>query len=162
MKSLLTVRMPSLVHECTVESVRDYITQELKSLGKGPGKGAELARKIHSRGSATILFKKSSAEELYGGRKDPDVQFGYEGASYPGMILEVVYTSGRPLEEAADFYIGGSDGAIRAVLGIDIAYNAECASVSLWRTCDLDSNELLVDPILENQVSLEMSANDLS
>ncbi|MCJ1387778.1 hypothetical protein MMC18_000621 [Xylographa bjoerkii] len=69
-----------------------------------------------------------------GARHDPDKEFGYEGAQYPGVVIEIAYSQRKKnLSKLADHYIVESCGQINIVVGIELDYKgSKSATVSLW------------------------------
>jgi hypothetical protein len=50
--------------------------------------------------------------------------------------VEISYSQdGKDLDKLAWQYIQGSNGNIKAVIGIDISYGAKASTVSIWRPC---------------------------
>jgi hypothetical protein len=137
--------MPSATHEQFIESITGEISRSLRTLASADADAdadppcANFARQINSHGSASIYF----ADDY--GRHDPDGAFGHRGALFPGVVLEVSYSQKRrDLSRLADDYILGSDGSIKAVVGLDIEYQgkgkgkgnekgSKLATLSVWR-----------------------------
>ncbi|ELR06578.1 hypothetical protein VC83_06264 [Pseudogymnoascus destructans] len=144
------LRMPTALHETFIANIVEEIQIQLKSI-QGPA--ASFAKKISSRGSTSIKFR----DEEYG-KHDPDAQFQYLEAPYPGVVIEVSYSQKRKdLARLADDYILGSDSDIRAVVGLDIEYSANKeATLSVWRpnieTNDAGEKELVAQQTITNQV----------
>lgn len=142
--------MPTVLHEKFIASIVEEIQTRLGSV---EGESANFAKKISSRGSASIKF----TDQDYG-RHDPDAQFQHSKAQYPGVVIEVSYSQKRrDLERLADDYILGSDSDIRVVVGLDIEYKADKkATLSVWRpnivTNKAGEKELITQQILRNQV----------
>ena len=70
----------------------------------------------------------------HGARHDPDKEFGYEGAQYPGVVIEIAYSQRRKnLSKLADHCIVESWGQINIVVGIELDYKgSKSATVLLW------------------------------
>lgn len=101
----------------------------LRSISKRDGQSAQFAKEVESDGSAAIDFEGSQF-----GSHDPDGQFRRSEANYPGVVLEVAYPQkAKDLPYLADEYILGSDGDIRAVIGIKLEYKESSkATLSVW------------------------------
>lgn len=144
--------MPTALHEIFIANIVGEIQNQLKSI-QSPA--ASFAEKVSSYGSASLKFR----DEEYG-KHDPDAQFQYSEAPYPGVVIEVSYSQKRKnLPRLADDYILGSDGDIRAVVAIDIEYGANKeAALSVWRpnteTNDAGEKELVAQQTITNQVCI--------
>jgi hypothetical protein len=139
--SKFVLRMPSLIHEQFIRRVVEEITSQLQNLTSTDPQSSAFAQDILSSGSTTLDFGSEY------GRHDPDGSFRHRRAQYPGVVLEVAYSQGgRELRHLADDYILGSDGNIRAVVGVNIGYSdtkakskgrasrrGEAATISVWR-----------------------------
>jgi hypothetical protein len=80
---------------------------------------------------------------------DPDAAFGHPQDSYPGVVLEVVYSQKmKAMNYIAEEYILGSHGSIRAVIALDLDYHrSKRVTLSVWRpeiVKDEDGSERLV------------------
>lgn len=96
----------------------------------------EFASRIESARSSRILLRERTSETgeiCYPLRRQPDEQFQYRSAAYPGVVIEVSYSQdGKNLRRLAQDYILYSNGDIKLVIGIDINDAKDC-TVSLWR-----------------------------
>jgi hypothetical protein len=123
------LRMPTPLHEVVVRRVTRDILCQLDSIAERNDLSGEFARNIEDTGSSRLTFPDSDY-----GPHDPDGSFQHIGARYPGVIIEVSYSQKRKdLPRLADDYILGSDGNIRAVIGLDIEYRGKMATLSVWR-----------------------------
>ncbi|KAH9203589.1 hypothetical protein DL95DRAFT_418924 [Leptodontidium sp. 2 PMI_412] len=119
---LLSVRMPTPVHDFFTASVADEISKQLEGISHRGDSSAEYAARIANGGCARIFLKEDNPD---GGtrvvhRREPDAQFQHRDAEYPGVVLED--------------YIQYSNGDIKVVIGIDIKYsNTKEATLSVWR-----------------------------
>ncbi|UKZ78688.1 hypothetical protein TrVFT333_006434 [Trichoderma virens FT-333] len=114
---LLTVRMPSPVHDIFSAQLAGEVHDWLKSITSCGGESGAFASKIVS-----------------GVRRQPDAQFQHEDAAYPGLVIEVSYSQdGKNLRKLAQDYILYSNGDIKTVVGIDINYGERESTVSVWR-----------------------------
>jgi hypothetical protein len=122
--------MLTVLHETIIYSVVEELQLQLRSIASSRSRSAEFAQEVEAGGSATIDF----ADSEYG-RHDPDAQFRHSRAQYPGVVIEVSYSQKRrDLARLADDYILGSDGDIRAVVGLDVEYRgSKKATISVWR-----------------------------
>jgi len=76
---------------------------------------------------------------------------------YPGVVIPVSYSQKRQdLKGLADDYILGSNGNIRAVVGVDVDYRDKRAILSIWwpriQVNNSGEEELVVHQTLSNQV----------
>ena len=119
--------MPSLLHDQIIADVVDEIKFQLESI---QGESTGFAKEIRSPGSATINFH----DHEYG-KHDPDAQFRHPKGQYPGVVTDVSFSQkSKDLARLADDYILGSDGNIRAVVGLDVEYSgSKVATLSIWR-----------------------------
>lgn len=97
------------------------------------------AKQIKDGGSSRVLLMEGMTqgeepnESAVPPQRHPDGQFQHYQAAYPGVVLEVSYSQdGKDLERLAWEYIQGSNGDIKAVIGIDINYTKD-STISLWR-----------------------------
>jgi len=139
---LLAVRMPSTIHECFLEDVKDEIKSQLKAISHGGDSSAEFAAQIRSLGSARIFLMGEEDNLDRDGQviavfpqREPDGEFTHLNANYPGVVLEVSYAEhGKNLKKLAWQYIQSSNGNIKVVIGFDIKYgNTKEATLSIWR-----------------------------
>jgi hypothetical protein len=148
------LRMPTTIHERVIQFVVEEIVLQRNSIRERNDSSGEFARNIDNCGSPDITFPDPDY-----GPHGPDASFGYLGARYPGVIIEVSYSQKRKdSPRLADDYILGSNGNIRAIIGIDIEYRGKMATLSVWRPRvlinDDGSKELQVEQTVVNQVCL--------
>lgn len=125
--------MPTPVHELVSTSLANEINEQLQCVAKKGGRAGEFAAQIVNAGSSRILLAEI-AKDNTPLQRQPDAQFQNENAVYPGLVVEISYSQdGKNLDKLAWQYIQGSNGNIRAVIGIDIGYGAKASTVSLWR-----------------------------
>ena len=147
--------MPTRIHEVFLAKFVGDLERQLASIAGSESSSAIYARNIESHGSTTINFGDSEY-----GVHHPDNQFQYLNSPYPSVVIEVSYSQRRKeLRSLADDYILGSDGKIRAVVGVDIEYGmGKTATISVWRprvkSNDLGAKEL--DAVQVVQVCLWM------
>ncbi|KAK0655458.1 hypothetical protein B0T16DRAFT_397019 [Cercophora newfieldiana] len=136
--SLLTIRMPSPVHEFFKSLLAHHIQDQLKRIAEQGDEAGKFAAGIKDGCSSRIFLQENVSEEGLGVpeqvvRREPDGQFQHPDAAYPGVVLEVSYSQdGKNLKKLAYDYILRSNGDIRAVIGVDIN-DAKESTVSLWR-----------------------------
>ncbi|RYO76470.1 hypothetical protein DL766_010157 [Monosporascus sp. MC13-8B] len=132
---VLDIRMPTPVHELVSTSLADEINEQLRCIAKQGGRAGEFAAQIVNAGSSRILLAEIVKDNTPLQRQ-PDAQFQNENAVYPGLVVEISYSQdGKDLDKLAWQYIQGSNGNIKAVIGIDISYGAKASTVSIWRPC---------------------------
>ena len=146
--------MSAPIHELVICSVVEEIACQLKSIREGNDASGEFARKIKHTGSSRVTFPDSGY-----GPHDPDASFRHLKAKYPGIVIEVSYSQKRKdLRYLADDYILGSNGNIRAVVGLDIEYRGKMATLSVWQPRilinDDGSAELQAEQTVTDQVCL--------
>ncbi|KAH6714702.1 hypothetical protein BKA61DRAFT_605689 [Leptodontidium sp. MPI-SDFR-AT-0119] len=101
---LLSVRMPTPVHDFFTASVADEISKQLEGISRRGDSSAEYAARIASGGCARIFLKEDNPD---GGtrvvhRREPDAQFQHQDAEYLGVVLEVSYAQdGKDLKKLA-------------------------------------------------------------
>ncbi|KAF8864914.1 hypothetical protein BDZ45DRAFT_497209 [Acephala macrosclerotiorum] len=153
--SRFILRMPTPIHESVIKSVTEELQHQLRSISSGDGQSAEFAKEVESDGSATIDF-----EESQFGSHDPDGQFRHSEANYPGVVLEVAYSQkAKDLPYLADEYILGSDGDIRAAIGINLEYKETKATLSIWEP-RIVRNTVGEDELVAVQVVADQSFRD--
>ncbi|KAK0655270.1 hypothetical protein B0T16DRAFT_310992, partial [Cercophora newfieldiana] len=124
--SLLTIRMPSPVHEFFTNLLANEIRDQLKEIAERADKVGDFAGQIEYGGSSRVLLREGISDEGLGAtdhvvRREPDGQFQHPDAAYPGVVFEVPYSQdGKDLKKLASDYILRSNGDIKAVVGIDI------------------------------------------
>lgn len=147
--------MPTGIHEAFLEEFVEELKRQLASIARSESSSAIYARNIKSRRSTTISFGDSEY-----GVHQPDHQFQYLNSPYPSVVIEVSYSQhGKKLRSLADDYILGSNGKIRAVVGVDIEYGVgKTATLSVWRprvkSNDLGKKELDAEQVVTEQVCL--------
>jgi hypothetical protein len=149
-RKLLSIRMPTPVHEAFSRLLAEHLRHELDSISRNNEKARSFASNIRSVGSSRILLREGiDTRDSAWPRRQPDEQFQHKDATYPGVVIEVSYSQdGKALRRLAQEYILYSNGDIKLVLGIDINETAEC-TVSTWRpryiqAADEDIDELVV------------------
>jgi len=146
--------MPSRIHETFLGKVVGDLKQQLTSIASSESPSARFAQNIEADGSSDISF----GDPEYGNHQ-PDNQLQYSHSPYPGVVIEVSYSQKRKmLKRLADDYILGSYGNICVVVGLDIEYGGEEATLSLWRaqitTNYLGERELDAVQVVTDQVCL--------
>ena len=124
-ESELIIRMASALHEHMIYEIFFAIRTQLKNFTVLSGtraavRTAEIAKNIHSTGSAQLKFPRRKKNNL----KRPDQSFRHKGPchnNFPALIMEIAWSQ-TPLDLAklANEYIGS--GEIRTVIGIDLTY----------------------------------------
>ena len=159
---LLSVRMPTPVHDFFTASVANEISKQLEVIRHRRGAAAEFASRVASGGSARIFLKEDNLdrddqEPKVFHRREPDGQFQHCDAEYPGVVLEISYSQdGKDLKKLAWDYIQFSNGDIKVVIGIDIKYsNTKEATLSVWRPRYIreDGEELEILEVEEKIIS---------
>ncbi|KAI1419244.1 hypothetical protein F5Y12DRAFT_778999 [Xylaria sp. FL1777] len=136
---LLSIRMPTPVHEIVANSIANDIYDNIKAFQESPDHAGRFASRIVNVGSSRVFLREDVAEGQPGPptaalKREPDAQFQHQEAAYPGVVLEVSYSQdGKDLKKLAWDYIQYSNGDIKAVIGIDINYGSAPSTVSLWR-----------------------------
>jgi hypothetical protein len=119
--------MPRLLHDQLAASIVTNLQRQFDSIASGVGPAATFAENILNTNSATIEFIVSS--------HSPDASFKHVQAKYPGLVMEVSYSQKRQdLPRLAHDYITKSSGNIKVVVGIDLEYRGNMATLSVWRS----------------------------
>ena len=133
-RKCLTIRMPSPTHDYFATYFRDEICKELNKIASNRNDEAKpFAEKVISAlGSRVLLAETDDENDPI--KREPDIQFHYPGARYPGIVVEVSYSQdGKDLRRLAQDYILYSNGDIKLVIGVDLNYRGKPSTVSLWR-----------------------------
>ena len=148
-KNLVTVRMPTGIHEIFIASVEEAIHRQLRLIRDGSNGAALFAQKVHPTRSSEIYFPIGGALPNTKSKHEPDASFRHESARYPGVVIEVAYSQKRrSLRRLADDYLLDSDASVRVLVGLDIEYGnkgSRKATLSVWRPHVVhatDGNEL--------------------
>ncbi|KAJ5227780.1 hypothetical protein N7489_008488 [Penicillium chrysogenum] len=101
----------------------------------------------------------NNREQTYS-QRCPDASFMHEDAKYPGVILEVCYsTKIRAAADLADDYILDINGSVNAVIALNIEYRgSKEATISVWRP-----HQVTVDGLneLEAKAVIEMMSQEI-
>ncbi|KAJ6167283.1 hypothetical protein N7497_000126, partial [Penicillium chrysogenum] len=141
-RSRLTIRMPSPLHDI-------FFCKSDEAFG-------DFARKIEHISTSRIRLPNdaNNREQTYS-QRCPDASFMHEDAKYPGVILEVCYsTKIRAAADLADDYILDINGSVNAVIALNIEYRgSKEATISVWRP-----HQVTVDGLneLEAKAVIEM------
>jgi hypothetical protein len=175
------LRMPTTTHEFFRSSVVLEIQSQLEAIAAGTGKAAEFARAVKYRGSPKLQFPADEISEDSGdggsdGDKieekapskydahEPDAAFAHLDAQWPGIVIEVSFSQKeKELPDLAEDYILGSDGNIRAVIGLNIEYKqSKRATISVWRPQYIEQKDGQGELISEQTVFRQVSLNSRS
>ncbi|KAL7904309.1 hypothetical protein GGI35DRAFT_202664 [Trichoderma velutinum] len=130
--AILDIRMPSAVHEFFCAAFLNEISCQLSLISEKPGPAGEFASQIKNGGSSDIHLTTENGGPF---QRQPDGQFQHAEADYSGVVVEVAYSQDwESLERRAWEYIQGSDGDIKAVIGIEINRVRKLSTVTLWRS----------------------------
>jgi hypothetical protein len=169
----IILRMPSPIHDKFAASLVSSIEQEILRIGREYSKVRGFTSQLETEGSSRIILPYEEKQEngdpiLKELRRQPDGQFRFEGAEFPGVVLEVSYSQdGKQLSKLAKQYINYSEGNIKLVICIDINYGSIKSTVSLWKprfTPDPESDDpddyiLDYEQAIEAQVCSILSTN---
>ncbi|KAL9116476.1 MAG: hypothetical protein Q9187_007000 [Circinaria calcarea] len=112
----LVIRMPTEIHEYVGGSIIYDIRQQIDIIRTGNNSAAVLAQKIEYLELTSVILED-------GARRDPDKEFGYKGAKYPTVVVEISYSQRKKnLAKLADQYIVETSGQIQMVIGIKLNY----------------------------------------
>ncbi|KAF5021479.1 hypothetical protein F66182_6479 [Fusarium sp. NRRL 66182] len=159
-RGLIILRMTSPTHDTFVYSLSRSIDQEIQRVGRDNSQVSGFTSQIEGGGSSRIyLGDKEEQDEIPNClRRQPDGQFRFEGAEFPGVVIEVSYSQdGKQLSKLAKQYINYSEGNIKAVICVDINYGNTQSTVSLWKSQfnpDPESNDP-DDYILDYEQAIE-------
>jgi hypothetical protein len=135
-RSRLTIRMPSPLYDIFYTKVVSTISSQLTELQKSDKAFGDFARKIEHISTSRIRLPNNAnnREQTYS-QQCPDTSFMHEDAKYPGVILEVCYsTKIRATTDLADNYILDTNGSVNAIIALNIEYRgSKEATISVWR-----------------------------
>lgn len=80
----------------------------------------------------------------------PDAAYAHKRARFPGLVIEASHSQkSKDLPRIADNYILGSNGNIKMVVGLDLAYGkrSKLAKASIWRSKLTNVNDMAVLPM---------------
>jgi hypothetical protein len=141
-RNQLTVRMPTSLYDMFNLQIMDSIRKQLTDISNGSDQAAAFARKVTSKLSSRLFFPLEYNNPGRESKLEPDNSFQHRDAEYPGVIVEVSYSTKRKaLPFLADTYILDSNALVKVVIGFDIEYggeNSRKASLSTWR-CRVDT-----------------------
>jgi len=153
-RNQVVVRMPTPLHERFVVYVRDDYKDQFRFFASSTTleeSVARFAQYLLDMGSTDISFPpRTDSDSLQKSKNSPDISFKHKLAKWPGVIIEVSYSTKRKdLPKLADRYILGSTGSVQAVVGIDIEYQhpnqtqvkSREAVFSVWQPEYVQNNE---------------------
>jgi len=182
-RNQVVVRMPTPLHELFLEYVKRSIEDQLRSFASSTTLEESVihfAQCLRNGGSPDIFFPPRTDSGTYNTSKkssknSPDGTFHHKDAQWPGVILEVSYSTKRKdLPKLADKYILDSNASVRAVVGLDIEYkrpnqtqaNSREVVFSVWQPeivqndgCDL---ELVAAQKIKDQPFRDTQGNPIS
>ncbi|GKU13011.1 unnamed protein product [Fusarium langsethiae] len=133
-RSRLTIRMPSPTHDYFAAYFRDEICKELNEIASSRSDEAKPFAENVISALGSRVFLAETDDENGPIKREPDIQFHYPRARYPGIVVEVSYSQdGKDLRRLAQDYILYSNGDIKLVIGVDLNYRGKPSTVSLWR-----------------------------
>lgn len=109
--------------------------------------------------STRFYFPVEEAPLSTNSKHEPDASFRHSDADYPGVIIEVTYsTKTKSLSRLAEDYLLDSAASVQVVVGLDIEYGKKRspkATLSVWRTQvfhTADEDELRVVQEIKDEV----------
>jgi len=116
-RNQVVVRMPTPLHNIFLVYVRDHYKDQLRSFASSTtleGSVARFAQYLLDIGFSDISFPpRTDSDSLQKSKNSPDISFRHERAQWPGVIIEVSYSTKRKdLLKLADRYILDSDGSV--------------------------------------------------
>ncbi|KAF5531113.1 hypothetical protein FNAPI_13385 [Fusarium napiforme] len=119
-KGIITIRMPSFVHDSFAGSFNAAVLAKLWSLKAGDTDTAKFIANIRSILSTDITLDdqrqpaNSDDDADKTKKKSPDLQYRHLGSTDSGVVIEVAYSQqAKELKKLAKAYIGGSKGGIK-------------------------------------------------
>jgi len=153
-RNQVVVRMPTNLHKMFLKGVEISISFQLRSFASSTTLEESIAyftQCILNTGCADIFFPpRTDSDTLQKSKNSPDITFTHKDAEWPGVIIEVLYSTKRKdLPKLVDRYILDSDGSVRALIGLDIEYqrlnqtkaNSKEAVFSVWEPEIVQNNE---------------------
>lgn len=124
--------MPGGFHETFLRKAEFRINNLLdEHKSSGDRIVARIAQGIDGQGARTLRGLKIPDDEM-----GPDASFKLLGCTYPGLVMEVAWSSGdmSKLKEKAKYYFENTDAQIRTVVGIDLSniYKKQNAAEKRW------------------------------
>lgn len=154
--SLLTIRMPSPLHDTFCAKIVDEISRQIRHYRQSGGLVSSFAEEVEHFSTSRILIPEdaTNGKQTYS-RREPDASFGHRQAHYPGVVVEVCYSQkSQRIGCIADDYILNTDGSINAVIAFDIDYEgSKRATVTVWRP-----EYVMVDGVEEFQATAVIEA----
>lgn len=125
--------MPSTPHEFCVSSIVSEIDSQLgqhRTVENSPNR--VFSTNIQPSGSVDLELLPDDDGNI--NKHTPDGSFWHSQAKWPGVVVEVTFSKSlKKLDRVAWDYIGGSNGGIQVVIGLNLAYKCKGASVFVWR-----------------------------
>ncbi|TAQ83162.1 hypothetical protein B7494_g8516 [Chlorociboria aeruginascens] len=127
------LRMPSHLHELCVTSLVNKISSQLNQYQASSNiESQAFAKEILCTGSPDLKFPPD--DDGHASTHCPDGSFRHQDAKWPGVIIEIAFSqTTKNLDHLAWEYIGDSDGAVLAVVGLNLDYYNKKANLSVWR-----------------------------
>jgi len=139
-RNQVVVRIPTPLHKLFQEKVKQYIKDQFRSFASSTTLDesvAHFAQRLRDTGSADIFFPpRRDSDTLQKSKNSPDITFAHQDAHWPSVIIEVSNSTKRKdLPKLADRYILDSDGSVKALISLDIEYQANSreAVFSVWQ-----------------------------
>ncbi|KAL5430079.1 hypothetical protein PMIN07_007484 [Paraphaeosphaeria minitans] len=130
--------MLTSVHKLFIDSVKDAIRSQLKTIRDRTNRAALFAQRVWPARSTAIYFLVDVSASSTMSKHEPDASFWHDDAQYPSVIIEVIYSQKRKrVSQLAEDSLLDSDASVQVVVGLDIEYGqkgSRRATLSVWRT----------------------------
>ena len=125
--------MPSTLHEFCVSSIISEIESQLRQYRAiGNSENRVFSTNIRPSGSVDLELLPDDDGNI--NKRTPDGSFWHSQAAWPGVVIEVAFSQSlKKLDRVAWDYIGGSDGGIQVVIGLNLDYEGKGATIFVWR-----------------------------